>query len=180
MLRGEVAGRYAKALYEIAVDKEMVDLLEDELKSVADIIESSSELKKFLLHPQITGDEKKELLERLFKGQVSKITENFIALLIDHRREMFLKDIVAVFVGMTDKARNIIEVQVDSVVELTTEGKGELEALLARLTQKKVRTVYEVDPSLIGGVKVRIGDRVIDGSIKNKLATLKEQLKQVS
>lgn len=177
MLKGAVAGRYAKALYEIAIEREMVDLLEDELKSVASIVEDSPEFKKFLYHPQITADEKKELLERLLKGQISEVIRNFLALLIDHRREVFLKDIATEYVAMANKARNIVEVQVASAVELSKDEKSKLEALLARLTKKKVKTLYEVDPSLIGGVKVRMGDRVIDGSVKNRLSTLKEQLR---
>lgn len=180
MLRGAVAGRYAEALYDIASKQKLVDQIEAELKAIEAVIKENDDFQKILYHPQITAANKKELLDLLFKGKVSDVTGNFLALLVDRRREAFFGDIVAEFVNLANAERNIVAAQVTSAVELNDKEKGKLDQVLARLTGKKVQTSYTVDPSLIGGVVVRIGDKIIDGSIRTRLATLKERLKAIS
>lgn len=180
MLRGAVAGRYAEALYDIALKQNLVDQLEAELKAIEEIFRGSADLQQVLYHPQITIADKKDLFNNLFKGKVLDVTGNFLALLVDRRREAFFGDIVAEFVNMANTARNIVAANVASAVELNDKEKGTLGQILAKLTGKKVQTSYAVDPSLIGGVVVRIGDKIIDGSIKTRMATLKERLKAIS
>ncbi len=187
MLRGAVAGRYAEALYEIASKekvlpkyKNMADRIEAELKAIETVFNENEKLQQLLYHPRITAEDKKDVLEKLFEGKISKITSNFLALLIDRRREAFFSDIVNEYVKLANAGRNIVAAQVASAVELNDKEKGKLGQALDRLTGKKVRTSYVVDPSLIGGIVVRMGDKVIDGSIKTRLATLKERLKAIS
>jgi F-type H+-transporting ATPase subunit delta len=181
MIGGPVAGRYAAALYDIASEqKNMVDKIESELKAIKGIIEDNPDLQRLLYHPQITPAAKKDLLEQLFKGKISEVTGNFLALLVDRRRETHLIDIVAEFVALANAGRNIITAKVATAVAMNDQEKGELNRVLARLTGKKIQTSYVVDPSLIGGVVVRMGDKFIDGSIKTRLAALKERLKAIS
>jgi len=180
MLKGAVAGRYSAALYEIAEKTNQVDQIEEELKAVDAILQENTDLQKVLYHPQITAAAKKELLDQLFKGKISDLTLNFIALLVDRRRETFFGDIVAEFIAQANAGRNIVAARVTSVVDLKDQEKGEVDQLLARLTGKKVQVSYATDPSLIGGVLIRIGDKVIDGTIKAKLAALGDRLMQIS
>jgi len=91
-----------------------------------------------------------------------------------------LNSIVSTFKGLAYKARNAEQVQVTSAVELNEKEKAALEKSLEKLTGKKVQSSYSVDPLLIGGVMVRIGDRIIDGSVRNKLASVREHLRQIS
>ncbi|HBC93203.1 MAG TPA: F0F1 ATP synthase subunit delta [Pelotomaculum sp.] len=186
-MRGPVAGRYAQALYDIASEKtalpkykSMVDRIESELKAVRTILDDNIELQRLLYHPQITAAAKKELLDRLFQGKISEVTGNFLALLVDRRRETYFSDIVDEFVALANTNRGIIEARVTTAVELKDTEKGELSSILAKLTGKKVQTSYAVDPSIIGGVIVRMGDKIIDGSVKTRLASLKERLKAIS
>lgn len=180
MLKGAVGSRYAEALFEIAREQGNLDQLEAELRAVSSVVDSSRELQKVLYHPQITPEEKKEIVKNIFAGRVSQITASFLYLLIDHKREMFLKDIVSFFTEMANRARNLVEVQVTSAVELEKEEKKKLTEVMEKVTGKKVRAEYFVDPSLIGGVVVRVGDRVIDGSIRTRLASMREHLRQIS
>lgn len=180
MIRGAIAGRYAQALYEIAEQEKKVDELEQELLAVEQLLVENPDLRKILLNPQITPDEKKELLKKLFEGRISEITGNFLALLIDHRREAFLGDIVAEFVAAANAGRNIVTAQVTSAVELSNKEKGKILTVLNRLAGKKVQITYAVDPLLIAGVVVRMGDKVIDGSIRTRLTSLRERLKAIS
>lgn len=186
-MRGPVAGRYAAALYDIASEKKvlpkyksMVDKVEDELKAIGAVIKENTDLQKLLYHPQITPVAKKELLDRLFKGKISDITNNFLALLVDRRRETYFDSIVEEFISLANAGRNIVASSVTSAVELGDQEKGELNRILAKLTGQKVTTTYAVDPSLMGGIVVRIGDKIIDGSVRTRLATLKERLKATS
>ena len=180
MLKGAVGSRYAEALFAIAKEQGNIDQLEEELQAVNQVIAGSRELQKVLYHPQITPEEKKEIVKNIFTGRVSQITNNFLYLMIDHKREMFLKDIVTYFTEMANRARNLVQVQVTSAVELDADQRKELNEVLEKITCKKVRAEYAIDPSLIGGVVVRIGDRVIDGSVKSRLAGMREHLRQTS
>ncbi|MFX4262659.1 F0F1 ATP synthase subunit delta [Pelotomaculum propionicicum] len=186
-MRGPVAGRYAAALYEIASEeqvlpkyKNMVDTVEGELKGIEKVIEDNPDLQKLLYHPQITPAAKKELLVKLFEGKVSDVTGNFLALLVDRRRETYFTDIVAEYIALANAGRNILAAQIASAVELNDKEKGELNKILGSLAGKKVQTTFTVDPSIIGGVVVRMGDKIIDGSVKTRLASLKERLKAIS
>ncbi|WP_066633987.1 ATP synthase F1 subunit delta [Desulfolucanica intricata] len=178
MLRGAVARRYAQAVFDIAVEGDLLDNLESDLKGIVEIVESSPELQRILYHPQVTATDKKELMDNIFKDEISQVAKNFLFLLIDRRRELFLGDIVAEYINLANQHRNIVEVHVTSAVELADKEKKSLARVLDKLAGKKVQPDYAVDPSLIGGVVVRIGDRVIDGSIKTRLATLKDRLIQ--
>lgn len=180
MLKGAVGARYAEALYELANAEGLVDQVENELKSINRVIADSPELQKVLYHPRITPADKKDVLKVLFAGKISPVTENFLFLLVDRQREAFLGDIVEYFSLQANRARNVVSAQVASAIELTNKEKEKLEEVLARITGKKVQTVYSVDTALLGGVMVRIGDRVIDGSLRTRLATLREHLRRIS
>lgn len=180
MLKGAVAGRYAEALYEIAVQNKLVDQLEEELKAVVGVLEESVQLKKILFHPRITADQKKEVLKGLFEGRISEVAMNFLGILVERQRENYLADITAYFTDLANKARNISDVKVTSAVELTDDEKKRLADAMAKCTGKKVRLSYDVDPKLLGGVVVRVGDKVIDSSVLARLQTLREHLRQIS
>ncbi|MFZ5597551.1 MAG: F0F1 ATP synthase subunit delta [Bacillota bacterium] len=180
MLRGAVGGRYAEALYEIAEREKAVEVIEQELLAVESVIRENRDLQKVLYHPRITPEDKKSLLGELLSGKVSEVTMEFLKLLVDRQREQFLSDIVSYYTAMANKARNVIEARVASAIEMNADEKKQLAGMLKKITGQKVQTSYKVDPSLIGGVVVRIGDRVIDGSIRTRLATLREHLRQIS
>jgi len=186
-MRGPVARRYARALFDLACEKDaapqernMVDQIESELLEIRTILKNNIELQKVLYHPQIVTADKKDLLDQLFEGKISEITSNFLALLVDRRREKYFSDIVDEYVALANESRGVVEANVTSAIELKDEEKSELNSILAKLTGKKVQTIYDVDPAIVGGVIVRIGDKIIDGSIKTRLNTLGEQLKAIS
>jgi len=178
MLRGAVARRYAHAMFELALEGDMLDSLESDLKGVLEIVEGNPELQRIIYHPQVTSKDKKELVGNIFSEHISAVAKNSLFFLIDRRRESFLGDIVAAFILLANQHRNIVEVHVTSAVEMNEKEQKNLAKVLDKLAGKKVQPEYAVDPSLIGGVVVRIGDRVIDGSVKTRLATLRDRLIQ--
>ncbi|MTI80601.1 MAG: F0F1 ATP synthase subunit delta [Firmicutes bacterium] len=176
MLRGAVARRYAQALYEIATKTQGLDALEEELKAVKAVMESEEGLRKILFHPQITASEKQKVIKNLFENRVSETTVNFLYLIVDRHREAYISDIVEEFINQANEARNIVDAEVISATELPAGQKESLAQVLNRLAGKEVSPKYSVDASLIGGLVVRIGDKVIDGSVKHKLESLKQRL----
>lgn len=179
MLRGAVARRYAQALFGIARDEDIIDELQQQLQTVAEIITENDMLRRFINHPQVTADQKKELLLEILGGKISKVAEGFLMLLVERHREAYLGGIVEEYARIADKARNVTEARVSSAVKLTDEQRNKLVQILRGYTGMEVRTSYDVDPGLLGGVLIRIGDQVIDGSIRTRLNTLGERLRQI-
>jgi len=180
MLKGAVAGRYAEALYEVAVANDLVGKLEEELRAVVNLLNGEPNLKKVLYHPRITATEKKDVLKAVLEDKISQVAMNFLCLVVDRQREIYLADMVEVFVDYANRARNISHVEVASAIELSKDDQKRLVEALSKMTGKEVRVSYSVDPSLIGGVVARIGDKIIDGSVKSRLESLREHLRQIS
>lgn len=171
-----MARRYAQALYDIAQDNGTLDILEEELKAVSTLIEEEQGIKRILTHPQIAVADKKEVVSQLFGGKVSETTLNFLYLIIDRHREAYLPSINVEYVRLANEARNRVDAIVTSARDLTEDQKQQLAKVLSRLAGKEVTPEFAVDASLMGGLVVRIGDKVIDGSVKHKLETLKQRL----
>lgn len=176
MLSGGVARRYAQALFELAVEAKGLDEYENELKQLADLISNNPEVADFLRSPQISGNKKKELLKQVVAGEFSPMVQNFVNLVVDRQRQDYFVEMYQQFRLMSDEVRNILEANVKSAKELTPKQKDTLHSNLSKLTGKSVRLVAQVDPSLVGGLVVKIGDRVFDGSVAGRLAKLKETL----
>lgn len=178
MLNKSVGRRYAEAFFAIA-QQNKIDEFEKELADVVDVIMSHEDLKAFMFHVLIPPQEKKDILSRLFADRVSPSTLSFLNLVIDKRRVDHLGVMFDEYRAMADESKNIIKAEVTSAKDVSEQDIAGLEKTLSEATGKKVRVTLTVDPSLIGGVKVRIGDRVIDASVVKKLDMLKSSLKRV-
>lgn len=178
MLENAVARRYAQAFFAIAQDKNMVDKLEAELKTVVDTVNASEELKKFIEHLLVSPEEKKAIINKIFSGEISELTANFLNVVTEKYRAAYIPVIYDEFVSYANEARNMVDAEVKAPVALTEADLENLKNKLAAATGKSVRVQSKVDPSLIGGVMVRIGDKVIDGSLSGKLDRLKDVLLQ--
>lgn len=175
MLKGAIAHRYAQALFDIAV-QENLDAIEAELQELTKCVEENAEVAHVLYHPHISLSEKKDLMNKIFAGQLSVTVRNFLNLLIDRRRQNYLPEISREFARLADEARNIVEAKVFSAIPLSENQEERLHRELARMTGKNVRMVKEVRPELIGGVMVQIGDRVMDGTVAFKLQRIRQSL----
>ncbi|ACL22789.1 ATP synthase F1, delta subunit [Desulfitobacterium hafniense DCB-2] len=175
MLKGAIAQRYAQALFELAV-QENLDGIEAELQELVQCVEQNAEVAHVLYHPHISLSEKKDLMNKIFAGELSVTVRNFLNLLIDRRRQNYLLEIARVFARLADEARNIVEAKVASAIPLSETQEQRLHQELARMTGKNVRMVKEVRPELIGGVMIQIGDRVMDGTVAFKLQRIRQSL----
>lgn len=176
MLSKSVARRYASALFEIAQERNELGEMEVQLHRLVDNIEANRELKKVFYHRLIRENDKKAVAKDVFGGRISPTLLNFVNLLIDKKRELYLGEITTQYVVLANKARNILDASVTSAIELSGKDLKSLQGQLSDLTGKNIRLQTMVDPKLIGGLVIRVGDRVIDGSITKRLQLLKKNL----
>ncbi|MGE5701116.1 MAG: F0F1 ATP synthase subunit delta [Clostridia bacterium] len=171
-----VAKRYARALFEVAKERGLIDQIETETKSIVAAVNENTELSKILTHKQIAPESKKQLVSDLFGKNVAVETLNFLNLLIENDRESALADIVASYVVIANGERGIADAIVTTAKPLNDEEQAVLASEFGKKVNKTLRVQTVVDPTILGGVVVRIGDRLYDGSIKRKLEQFAHQL----
>ena len=173
-----LAKRYAKALFQVGKEENALDdfssALADMAKLYTDIPEVSDGLTN-LLYPQ---DVREKVMEKLVEAmKVSTLMANFFNLLVQKRRADVLPDIAEVFQALVDDDRNMCQGTVVSAMEISGALNDKIKATLEKITGKQVVVKNEVDPSIIGGIVARVGDLVLDGSIKTQLKGLEESIK---
>jgi len=173
-----LANRYAKALFAVAQEENAFDEYSKALNEIAAAFAEYPEVRDGLSNPVYPLEARAKvmdyLVEQLGAGGVVK---NFLNLIVQKKRAEFLPEIAEAFQVLVDKHNNVCQGTVVSATELSEELKGKVQATLEKLTGKKVNLSAEVDPSIIGGIIARVGDLVLDGSIKSQLTGLKESIK---
>jgi len=171
-----VARRYARALFDTANRAGSVEQVEEDLKGVYDVMQAAPRLERVLRAPTISSQRKRELLTQTFQSRVSPLTLRFLILLVDRRREDILKDVYGEYRRLADAYRNMLPVEVTAAVPLTDEERDTLVSGLSRRTGKRVTVRISIHPEIMGGLILRLGDTVIDGSVRTRLSQLREQL----
>jgi F-type H+-transporting ATPase subunit delta len=167
--------RYANALMGLALDGKSVDSVAADLEDIRSTLRQSRELRLLLGSPIVSVSRKGAVLKELFERRVRPITMAFISLLLEKHREYLLEHIVEQFLSQRDVQEGIVTAEVASTVDLTPSQRKELARELERYTRKRVRLQYSRDESLVGGLYVRIGDTVLDASVRNDLIRLRER-----
>ncbi len=173
-----VSSRYARALVEVILEQKVnADEARQQLNSIAEAVRESVDLRRVWESPAVPAEQKRAVLDGIV-GQMNafKAIRNFMAVIIDHRRIPMLDEIARQFAAELDAQLGFVEAQISSARELLPEEKRELESQVERLTSKKVRAHYASNPALLGGVMVRVGSTIYDGSVRGRLEKMKEQL----
>lgn len=177
-----VSKTYGEALFEAAMESgegRAVELME-EIRSVTDILAQNPEFDGLMKHPGIPKQEKLQVVGNVFRGRVSDELESFLEIIVSKERYNDLKDIFAYYIARVKEQQKIGAAYVTTAVELTVGQKNAVEAkLLETSGYRKMEMHYTVDPDIIGGLIVRINDRVVDSSIRSKLDGLTKQLLQI-
>ena len=176
MLNMELARKYARAIFELACEENALSAYGNDLAKVQQTYVDCPELKAYLCNPNIPPAPYSSLLQHLFADDVRQMLLNFLLLLLDQRRMLVLEAIRSICVQLLHEKLGIAVADVTTVEPLSETQKAELMEKLGRVTGKEVSLREHRDPSLIGGVVVRIGDRRIDGSIKGRLAAMTAEL----
>jgi len=174
-----IARRYAKALMLIAKEDGQAELYRDELQGVVGIIEQNRNLEQAISNPLYSAEDRRKVLEAIIeKISVSKVMTSFFLLLFDKGRIGWISDINDFFQKLADELKGIARADVLSATELSSEAVEKIRASLSARTGKEVILDIKQDESLIGGVVTKIGDLVLDGSIKTQLLNMRESLKR--
>ena len=173
-----IALRYAHAFSSVVTSQKIdAAAAQQQLKDFSDTFQGSRELREVLMNPAIPGEQKLRVLDGIANklGMLPQV-RNFIAVIMDHRRLAELDEILAEYHAAASEQSGMTEAEITSAHALGDANRTELEAEVAKLAGGRIRAIYREDPSLLGGVVVRIGSTVYDGSIRAQLQQLKKKL----
>jgi len=169
-----VASRYAKSLLDLAEEQGQLDAVKGDIEGVVSVLKSNTELLAILKNPIIKGDKKRNILAAIFEGTISPIILSFFYILVNKGRAAILLDIAQEFVREYNEAKGIVKASVTSATALSEANLADLQKIITEEIKAEVILKNIVDPSLIGGFMVRVGDRQIDASIAGKLNKLEK------
>lgn len=169
-----VAKRYAKALYSAAVDKGITLEVEEQLKTVVEVLHFDQEVKRFILAPRVSQSDKLNVLRTALQDKVSPTVLNTVVLLVERGRTDIFADLLETYIKIEGDALGIGDATVYSTYSLSQEEQDSVAAEFSQLTGRKIRVANVVDKSLLGGLKVLIGDTLYDGSLSGKLERLEK------
>ncbi|MBR3812045.1 MAG: ATP synthase F1 subunit delta [Agathobacter sp.] len=175
-----VSKTYGDALFELALEENKIDSLQDEVEVVLVALAENQDLAKLMNHPKISKEEKVTLMEDIFKGRVSAELCGLMHMLTEKGRFAEIDDVLLYFLDCVKEHKNIGTAYVSTAIELNKAQKEAVEKRLLETTKYvEFEMHYSVDADLIGGMVIRIGDRVVDSSIKTKLYDLTRELSNI-
>ncbi|WP_439271925.1 F0F1 ATP synthase subunit delta [Pseudochrobactrum sp. HB0163] len=175
-----VAQRYAGSLFDLALESKSVAQVEKGLKSVETVIGESEDLRRLIQSPVFSTEDQLRAISAIAdKAGITGLVGNFLKVVAGNRRLLVLPDIIKAFYQIAAESRGEVTADVTSARELTQAQQNELKATLKGVAGKDVTINVTVDPSLLGGLIVKLGSRQIDTSLRTKLSSLKLALKEV-
>lgn len=173
----EIAQVYARALFEVATEQDVLDEVHDQLSAFAEAMHDNRDLAVFFFSPYFAVAEKKKGLERAVTG-AHPAFGNFLEALIERHRMPAIYRIATEFQALWSEARRLLPVHVTTAIELDRTVVEELGERIGTQVERKVELSSEVDPEILGGVVLRVGNVILDASIKNQLENLRKQVAQ--
>ena len=175
-----VATRYASALMELTNEQKKASAIAGDLLIVKNAIDVSRELRNLLASPVIAKEKKQAILRDIFKKKISEVVLGYLEEIIAKRRENVLGEILKQYFVLRDEQLGIVRVNVTTTIEFSSKQEKDLVKHLEAMTKKKVEIAFSLDKTIKGGFVARVGDTVLDGSVKRQLEILKVKLKQGS
>lgn len=175
-----VSNVYGDALFELAMETGRLDEFLEEAKAVSEALKDNIQLSQMMDHPKISKDEKLECIESIFNGRVSKELVGLMRMMIEKNHFADMLDVLDYFVLRVYEEKNIGIAYISTPMELTDAQKNDVEKRLLETTHYVSFIMnYNVDADLIGGMVIRIGDRIVDSSVKTKLDSLARELSKI-
>ena len=171
----EIAVVYGRSLFEAALDQDELDVVREQLGQFADALDSDHELQVFFFSPYFATEEKKDGLHRAVDG-AEPIFLNFLELLLENHRMPAIFRIRREYDRLWEDYNRLLPVSVTSAVELDAETVRHIGDRIAEQTGRKIELTSTVEPDILGGIVVRVGNQVLDASIRNRLETLRKQV----
>lgn len=169
----KAASRYAKSLLSLAIERNETEHAFRDMKLIDDTCDVNRDLQLFLKSPIVKADKKQEVMTAVFGSKLSPLTDGFMKLIIRHRREDLFHEIADSFVKQYRQFKNIGVAEIITATPLSADLKSKIITQLKKQEGREMEIIEKIDPSLIGGLVIRIGDKQFDGSISRKLSDLK-------
>ena len=176
MWERQLANRYTKALFQTALEKNVIDEVQKDLAIITETYRTQPELKRLLLSPRLPAAQKSAILENIFGRQMQSISMRFISLLVQKNRTSVFPYLLGVFTQFQDERSGFVRGTVRTAVPLSESELGELKQRLEHHFKKYIHLVNEVDNEIIVGVYAQVGDTVLDGSVRGHLNRLRAAL----
>jgi ATP synthase F1 delta subunit len=171
----EIATVYARSLFEVARERETLDEVRDQLGQFADVLAESRELQVFFFSPEFSTHEKQDGLERMLED-ADETVMNFLELLIEKHRMPALFRIRRELGVLWERENRMLPVQITSAIELDREMAEAIGERIGKRTGRRVELTTQVEPDILGGIVLRVGNSILDASIRNRLEQLRKQV----
>jgi ATP synthase F1 delta subunit len=171
----EIAAVYARSLFEVAREQDKLDVVREQLGEFADAMHDSRELQVFFFSPYFSTKEKSEGLDRIV-SDADPVVQNFFKLLIDNHRMPVIFRVRRAYEELWDEENKLLPVDITSAVELDKGIVRRIGDTITEQTGRKVELSAHVEPDILGGIVVRVGNSVLDASIRNRLDNLRKQV----
>ena len=179
VIAGEVVEPYAAALMSLAKSKNLTDKFAEDVRGLITVMGESPELKQFMGNPVIKAEDKKAVVKRMVGEQVDPFIRNFLMLLIDRGRIIFLEQIGKQYLALLRELNQTVLAEVTSTVELNEGQKNTIrERVKSMIGAREVEIETKIDSSILGGVIIKIGSQIIDSSLQGQLRRIGVSLKQ--
>ncbi len=177
MRLSRAASRYAKAILDLAVEKNEANAVNEDMKTVLTTINGNKELRDFMSSPLINADQKRGALHQIFKG-VNQISTNAFDLLVTNKRSDILMDVATMYIIRFEEMNKREIATVTTAVEITADLEQKVLAKAKELAGKEITLEKKIDETILGGFILRVGDQEINASVANKLGALKREFAQ--
>jgi F-type H+-transporting ATPase subunit delta len=171
----KAAGRYAKALLELALDQQKIEVIENNMQQIISVATEAHDFQVFLSSPLIKVDKKLEVIKSIF-GNFDELSISFLEMVATNRRESLITEIASAFLAQLKEHRGIVPVTIISAKPLDAQTKAQITSKISASIKGTLEITENLDESLIGGFIVRMGDHQIDASVSNQLNRLKQEL----
>lgn len=179
-ITGGVAGRYASALFDLAEEANQVRQVEKDLTTLQGLLDESADLKRMVRSPVFSSDDQGRAIAAVAeKAGLAPLVVNFLKVLARNRRLFAVRDMIRTFLALAARQRGEVNAEVASAHQLSDEQLAALKETLRASAGKDVNIITKVDPTLLGGLIVKMGSRMIDSSLRTKLTSLKTAMKEV-
>lgn len=176
MAAKDIARVYASSLVELGQSMKTLPEFEEEMRFVAGVIKEEADFRNFLVAPGIARETKKDFIDKVFKGNLSETIVNFIKVLIDNDRQSCIVEIYEALSALVDDVHNRQQVTIVTSTDLDSSMKEKLTGRLKEILKKDIILKSEIKADILGGIIIKVGDTVIDGSLAKDLRNIKNNL----
>ena len=176
MMQTSVALKYARALFDTGVEQGTIKQLGLDVGALSSLLDEDPAFLNFLVSPEMLTEKKHEFIGKVFEPRLSPVVTNFMRLLVDKTRINFLPEICEEFARLVEEHHGVLRAEVFTAVPFPAEKEAKLKTELDRITGKNVALDKKVDPSVLGGVVVHLGNKIIDRSLRQGIRSIRESL----